>query len=154
MAGEPTPSEPPARTIEYGLAVRLLYTLALPDGTPLDEAGDEPLFFVLGDGTLDAGLERGLLGLRAGQRARLELAPGQAFGWPDLASVHRLPRADFPADLPLSPGAVVEFTTPSGLAVAGIVQEVGEKEVTVDFSHPLAGQALVFHVEVIAVGEG
>jgi FKBP-type peptidyl-prolyl cis-trans isomerase 2 len=46
---------------------------------------------------------------------------------------------------------VVAFTAPSGLEVAGTVLEVGEAEVRVDFSHPLADRACVFEVEVLTV---
>ena len=107
--------------------------------------------FVLGDGTLETGLEVLLRGLHDGDRARFGLAPGQAFGERDPASVYGMPRTEFPADMALVEGTVVEFTTPGGDTVPGTVVEVDEDAVTVDFNHPLAERELSFEVEIIAV---
>ncbi len=138
--------------VDYGARVVLRYRLTLADGTLVDESGEgEPLAYTVGDGTLEQGLEVRLLGLRAGARATFYLAPGEAFGFADPEAVHGMPRQDFPPDMAIAPGAVVSFAAPSGLQVAGTVLEVGEEEVRVDFSHPLAGRALVFEVEVVAV---
>jgi FKBP-type peptidyl-prolyl cis-trans isomerase SlpA len=133
--------------------VVLHYSLSLADGTPVDTTrGGDPLAFVVGDGTLDVGLEARLHGLAAGDRATLFLAAGEAFGVRDPTAVHVLPRAEFPPAMTLEPGTVVGFTAPSGLEVAGTVLSADEVGVRVDFSHPLAGRALVFEVEVLAVG--
>jgi len=51
------------------------------------------------------------------------------------------------------PGDVVQFPTPDGLgSYAGTVLEVGEAgAVLFDFNHPLAGQPVIFEVELIGV---
>ena len=146
-----TPGES-GTAVDYGARVALRYRLSLADGTVVDASeGGEPLVLTVGDGTLEEGLEALLLGLGAGARATFHLAPGQAFGLPDPEAVHVLPRADFPPGMALEPGAVVAFTAPSGLEVAGTVLEAGEGGVRVDFSHPLAGRSVVFEVEVLEV---
>ncbi len=132
--------------------VLMHFSLLLVDGTVVDSSREvEPLSFVLGDGTLEAGLEALLHGLHAGDRAQFNLAPGQAFGLPDPASVHQMSRAEFPADLSLQAGAVVEFTTPRGDSVPGTVIKLDGDSVTVDFNHPLAGRDLRFEVEILSV---
>ena len=141
-----------SHAIGEGSEVLMHYTLSLADGTVADSSRqEEPLRFVLGDGTLERGLEVLLHGLHGGDRARFNLAPGQAFGERDPASVHGMPRADFPADMALAEGTVMEFTTPGGDTVPGTVVEVDEGSVTVDFNHPLAERELSFEVEIIAV---
>jgi FKBP-type peptidyl-prolyl cis-trans isomerase SlpA len=138
--------------VDYGARVVVRYRLTLADGTLVDESGEgEPLVFAVGDGTLEQGLEARLLGLRAGARVTFYLAPGEAFGPVDPQAVHRMPREDFPPEMGIAPGAVVGFAAPSGLQVVGTVLDVRASEVEVDFSHPLAGRALVFEVEVAAV---
>ncbi len=128
------------------------YTLSLADGTVADSSREgEPLRFLLGDGTLETGLEALLHGLHTGDRARFNLAPGQAFGERDPASVHGMPRAEFPADMALAEGTVLEFTTPGGDSVPGTVIEFDEDSVTVDFNHPLAERDLSFEVEILSV---
>ncbi len=128
------------------------FSLLLADGTVVDSSrGGDPMGFVLGVGTLETGLEVLLHGLCAGDRAQFNLAPGQAFGQPDPAGVHQMARAEFPADLNLEEGAVVEFTTPGGDSVPGTVVGFDGSEVTVDFNHPLAGRELRFEVEILSV---
>lgn len=130
------------------------YSVTLDDGTVADTSrDDEPLRFVIGDGSLIDTLERRLYGLCAGDKRTFRLAPHEAFGFSDMDNVHRLPRADFPDDLPLEPGTIIGFDTPSGEEVPGTLQEVGEEEVVVDFNHPLAGYEITFDVDILEVGE-
>jgi FKBP-type peptidyl-prolyl cis-trans isomerase SlpA len=141
--------------IARGSRILMHYRLHLADGTPVDASTPgEPLPFVLGDGSLDAGLEQFLLGMRAGERAVLLVRPGEAFGRRDPGNLHPIPRAEFPAGMALAEGTVVGFATPAGLEVPGTVVEPGPEAVLVDFNHPLAGRALRFEVEILAVEPG
>lgn len=138
--------------IGRGSRVRMHYTIALEDGTVADSTfGEEPLDFVMGDGTLQHGLEQALSGLSAGERHTVRLDPWHAFGYADPEAVHILPRTDFPPDLDLTPGNVVGFTTPAGEELPGIVKALDEETVTIDFSHPLAGHDITFTVEILTV---
>jgi FKBP-type peptidyl-prolyl cis-trans isomerase SlpA len=140
------------KTVQRGARVRLHFTLALADGTVADSSeGDAPLSFTVGDGTLYPTLEAHLLGLRPGDRFDRRLAPAEGFGERDPANVHRLPRADFPAEMSPTPGQVVEFATPGGAEVAGTVLEVDDEGVSVDFNHPLSGRALRFTGRILTV---
>jgi len=144
-----------SEAIEKGRRVVVHFSLTLADGTPVDSSRDgEPLAFVAGDGTLEAGLESLLQGLHAGDRARFNLPPGQAFGEPDPGNVHRMARAEFPQDMTLEEGSVVAFGTPGGDEVPGTVVAVDAEGVEVDFNHPLAGRALSFEVEILSVESG
>jgi FKBP-type peptidyl-prolyl cis-trans isomerase SlpA len=46
---------------------------------------------------------------------------------------------------------VLGFQAANGEEVPGQVVAVTDSEVTIDFSHPLAGRDLVFDVEILAV---
>lgn len=132
--------------------VRLHLSLALEDGTIAESTfDDDPLTFTLGDGTLDHGLELGLYGLVRGDRQRLTLDPGQAFGAYDPDRVQTLARDTFAADMALEPGLIIGFETAGGEELAGAVLEVNEGMVKVDFNHPLAGRTLVYDVEILDV---
>lgn len=113
--------------------------------------GAEPVVFVIGDGSMDAGLELALTGLRAGDQQVLNLMPGQAFGMPDPEAIGRVPLSAFPSGMAAEAGVFIEFTTPQGKDVAGRVIAVSNDSVDVDFNHPLAGREIVFKVEVLAV---
>jgi FKBP-type peptidyl-prolyl cis-trans isomerase SlpA len=144
----------PEREIVPGSEVTLHFRMTLPDGTEaLSTFGEEPLHFAMGDGTFKGGFELSLYGLKAGDTQTLTLDPEQAFGYHDPALVHDMPRSDFPADMALEEGQVIGFSTPSGDEAAGIVLEVGEQTVKVDFNHPMAGKDVIFHVEILEVGK-
>lgn len=141
--------------IAYGSEVEMDFTIRLEDGTVAETTeGDEPLHFVMGDGTLVDGLELALYGLQAGDQQTLRIGPENAYGFPDPVNVHPMPRADFPPDMALQRGMIIEFSTPSGAEIPGMITEVGEKQVTVDFNHPLAGHEITFEVEILSVRAG
>ncbi len=128
------------------------FSLTLADGTEAASTfGDEPTTIVMGEGNLSEGLELALFGLAAGDEQSLTLEPDQAFGPRDEGKVHPMPRENFGADMELEPGLVIGFTTPDGHELAGIVLEILESEVIIDFNHPLAGNEVVFKVEIIEV---
>jgi FKBP-type peptidyl-prolyl cis-trans isomerase SlpA len=141
-----------AERIERGSRVRMHYTLRLEDGTVADSTeGEQPIEFVMGDGTLIEGLERVLLGLAVGEEQSFEIDPFHGYGFADPNAVHVLARGDFPPDMDLSPGTIVGFDTPGGDELAGTVKRIEGEQVTVDFSHPLAGHTLSFNVRIVAV---
>jgi FKBP-type peptidyl-prolyl cis-trans isomerase SlpA len=128
------------------------FRITLEDGTEADSSfGEEPMQFQMGDGTLSEGLEQVLLGLPAGARQTFLLSPEQAFGYPDTANIHELPRSDFSMEMVLEPGVIIGFETPSGEELPGLVLEADEEKVKVDFNHPLAGHNLEFEVEILEV---
>ena len=144
-----------ALTIGPGSQVTMHFTLSLKDGTVADSTReDEPITFNMGDGSLIEGLEMVLYGLKAGDKQCLAIEPRDAFGFPDPANVHTLPRSEFSDELPVEEGVIIGFTTPSGEEVPGTIQEVRQEEVVVDFNHPLAGHEVIFDVEILDIKPG
>jgi FKBP-type peptidyl-prolyl cis-trans isomerase SlpA len=128
------------------------FSISLPDGTEAASTfGDEPTTFIMGDGTVSEGLELALYGLTAGDTQSLTLQPDQAFGPRDEAKVQPMPRANFNLEMELEPGLIIGFTTPDGHEVAGVVHELQDQDVVIDFNHPLAGIKVIFKVEVLEV---
>jgi len=138
--------------IQPGSRVTLHLSIALADGTVAENTfEDEPLEFVVGDGTLITNLEIALYGMRKGDHQRLRLWPEQAYGNRDTDNVHVMPREQFPDDMTLEPGVIVGFSMPDGEELPGSVIEVGDAGVKVDFNHPMAGHAIVFECEILDV---
>jgi FKBP-type peptidyl-prolyl cis-trans isomerase SlpA len=138
--------------ITIGSKVTMHYALRLADGTVADSSFDnEPVSFVVGDGSLDQGLELALIGLRAGDRQTLTLMPGQAFGARDDAALQWLERDQFPPGMALEEGQIIGFTGQAGEDVAGAVIDIQDQRVRVDFNHPLAGREIEFEVEILSV---
>lgn len=131
--------------------VTLHFSLKLDDGSEVDSTfkGD-PATFSVGDGSLLPGFEKALFGLQAGDEAEIEIPPEAGFGQRNPSNIQKVRRDHFSPDLELEPGLVVSFDNGSG-ELPGVIREVGDDEVTVDFNHPLAGQTLNFHVKIIEV---
>lgn len=138
--------------ITIGSRVTMHFALRLTDGWVAESSfDDEPVTFVMGDGTLDKGLELALYGLRPGDRQTLTLMPGQAFGRRDPAAVQPIPKQRFPADMQLQKGQIIGFSDEDGTEVAGSVMDILDDEVTMDFNHPLAGREIEFEVRILDV---
>jgi len=141
--------------IYHGSGVSMHFTISLEDGTVAETTeGDEPLYFVMGDETLEEGLELALFGLKAGDKQSLKIAPETAYGYPDPENVQLMDRADFPEDMELERGVIVSFALPDGEEYPGMITDVSNKQVTVDFNHPLSGHEIVFEVEILEVTDG
>lgn len=133
-----------------GTRVTLHFAVLLASGEEVDRTRDgKPAVFEVGDGNLLPGFEEALFGLEAGDRARLELPPSQAFGEHRRENVQRLDRARF-RDVELEPGVVVSFAASNG-ELPGVIRAVHDDTVEVDFNHPLAGQHIVFDVSILRV---
>ena len=141
--------------IQPGSRVTLHYTLALVDETLVDSTrGADPITFQIGSGMLIEMLERNLLGLHTGDQRRFEISAAESQLPVSAEAIQVMARSDFPTELAIEPGQVLGFVMPSGEEVPGLIVSVSDTEVTVDFSHPLAGRDLVFTVEVLVVEPG
>lgn len=145
------------KRIEPGSFVTLHYRLAGPDGADIiNTFRDKPATLSLGEGQLAPAIERRLVGLAEGARARFDLLAGEAFGERNPQMLQRVSR-DLLAEhgdreATYEVGDAVEFPTPDGLGrFAGIVREVEQDWLLFDFNHPLAGKSVSFEVQVIGV---
>jgi len=137
--------------VSEGTRVVLNFELRLEDDAIVDSNFDgEPVQFVVGDGSLLPGFERALFGLKAGDRTQFTIAPEQGFGMPNENNVQRLARDRFD-DADPQPGLVFSFAAADGGELPGLIVAVDEREVIVDFNHPLAGRTIVFEVEIHGV---
>ena len=141
-----------ALTIGPGCEVTMHFSLKLEDGTVADSTiGHDPIEFIMGDGSLIEGLELALYGLKKSDKQLLSIDPREAFGFPDEESIHKMSRSEFPDDMNIEEGMIIEFDTPSGERVPGALKTIKEDSVVVDFNHPLAGHVITFDVEIIDI---
>lgn len=139
-------------TIANDSEVTLHFALKLVGGGTVDSNfGAKAATFVFGDGSLLPTFERRLVGLRPGDRRQFVMPPEEAFGQPNPNNVQQFKRSAFAADMELHEGLVISFADASNAELPGVVKTIGADEVTVDFNHPLAGQSLIFEVEIVGV---
>ena len=130
--------------------VTIHYTLTDEKGVVLDSsAGEEPLTFVHGAGTMIPGLEKGLLGSSAGDSLKVSVAPADGYGVRDEELVQKVPRKNFPVE-DVEVGMHFQTRSPSGPRIVTVLATDNEN-ITVDANHPLAGTTLNFDVQVLEV---
>ncbi len=134
-------------TIGEGTRVFLNFALSLEDGSEIDSNfSNEPVDFVVGDGSLLPGFEQLLFGMAAGERQIFSVEPENAFGMPNNSNVQEVPIGHFDDESGLEIGVLFYFADAGGGEVPGLVVAIDEEAVTVDFNHPLAGRRILFDV--------
>lgn len=142
----------PYLTIRPGSEVVIHCAITLEDGTVAENTfGEEPLRFVMGDGTLFRNVELALYDRRVGTRETLVIDPEHAFGMRDENAIVVQSRADFPAEMEIEEGQIIAFSGPEGEEVLGAIRQISGDQVTVDFNHPLAGHEITFEYEVLEI---
>ncbi len=146
------PLTPPAlaqKTLQIadGLKVTMEYSVILPDKTVADSTvGKESFSYIHGENQISpAALERGLTGLKAGDKKRISLAAADAYGPYEEQKKVKVPKANVPADTKV--GALLR--TRDGLEAK--VLAVSDDAVVLDMNHPLAGKNLIFDVKILNV---
>src|SRR5262249_54291094 len=126
------------------------YTARLTDGTEFDtSAGGEPLELQVGAGQVIPGLDRRIDGLVVGEKSTVVVPAAEGYGLRDEAQVQTVPRSAVPEDAEV--GARLQAKTVDGRKIPLTVVELDDERATVDANHPLAGQDLVFDIEVVEV---
>ena len=135
-----------------GDKVTVHYTGKLTDGSIFDSSmGEEPLVFTLGQDEVIDGFEEGVLGMTVGEKKTVSLAPEKAYGDRYEEMILEVPLSDMPAELELEVGDELEITDEDDEPMLVIVSALTDSTVTLDGNAPLAGETLVFDLELVAI---
>lgn len=149
-------------TIKPGKYAELVYKLYQvdADGTETliyesDAEEPEKLIFGVTRGLLPV-LEKALDGLAAGEKFNVTASPDEAFGHHDPEQVAELEREVFEIDGKfdeenIKAGRRLPMMTADGYRIDGKVVSIDDKEVVMDFNHPLADKPLRFVGKVVIV---
>ena len=138
--------------VSNGLFVSVDYKGTLQDGQVFDTSeGRQPLEVQMGQGQLIKGFENALMGMALNEKKTFTLTPEEAYGPVDEERTHTFPLADVPAGMDPQVGQTVGLTTQDGRQIPARIVALKDEGVTVDFNHPLAGEALTFDIEVVGI---
>ena len=136
--------------ITKGNTVEVHYTGRFVDGEVFDSSeGKDPLQFEVGSGQIIPGFENAILGKQIGEKVTVTVSPEQAYGAMREDLVVEVPADKMPG--PVEVGQLLQADGGEGQVVQVIVREVKEDVVVIDGNHPLAGQDLVFEIEVVSI---
>ena len=139
------------RKIQSGDNVKVHYTGKLEDGSIFDTSlteGREPLETTLGQGQLIKGFEAGLMDMSEGEKKTIEIESADAYGEHNPEMINEIPRAQVPEGV--KEGEMLQGMGPMGPVNVKVV-EVKDETVVLDANHPLAGQKLIFDLEVVSI---
>jgi len=114
--------------------------------------GGEPLEFIIGKGQIIPGLENALVGMAQGESGDIMVSAVDAYGDVNPEAFQTLPKEQFDG-VDLVEGMTLYGQGEDGQTVQVTVKSFDEKEVNVDFNHPLAGKDLMFSVTVFSARE-
>jgi peptidylprolyl isomerase len=139
------------KKVQNGDTVVVNYTGRLEDGTVFDSSlteGREPLKAQLGQGLLIKGFEDGIIEMTIGDKKTIEIEPSNAYGDVNSEMIVEVPREQIPEGV--SVGDMLQAEGPMG-PVNVKVAEIKEETIVVDTNHPLAGQKLIFDLELVSI---
>jgi FKBP-type peptidyl-prolyl cis-trans isomerase SlyD len=142
--------------IENNKKVAVNYTLTV-DGVVADQSQPgKPLEFIFGTGMLLPKFEAAILGKESGEKVAFTLAPADGYGEVIEEAVINLPKTTFMIDGKIAEdilyvGSQIPMSNADGQRMIGVVKEVTDQNVKMDFNHPMAGKTLNFEVEVVSV---
>ncbi len=114
--------------------------------------GSKPLEFITGKGQIIPGLEKALAGMKKDEEGDFLIPASEAYGEYNSEAVQTLPIEQFEG-VELKEGMTLYGQGEDGQTVQVTVKSFTDKDVTIDFNHPLAGKDLMFSVKVDSVRE-
>ncbi|MGB5339742.1 MAG: peptidylprolyl isomerase [Gammaproteobacteria bacterium] len=127
------------------------YSLCNTEGVVVREASGAPVTYLHGAGVLFEKLEKALENCAVGDIKSVRLLPDDAFGKRDIELVCAVPLSEFPPGETIETGGQVTGTDHHGAEVTFTVTDIRDEVAHLDGNHPLAGQSLVFEVEIQAI---
>jgi peptidylprolyl isomerase len=142
------------KQVKEGDVVKVHYTGKLVNGEQFDSSvGREPLEFTVGAGQMIKGFDDAMPGMNLGEKKTINIAPEDAYGPRSEEAIIEFPKENVPADMVLEPGMPLTLANQAGQPVPVIVVEVKDDVIILDANHFLAGQELIFDIELVEIAE-
>jgi FKBP-type peptidyl-prolyl cis-trans isomerase 2 len=138
--------------VKEGDKVKVHYHGRLPDGTTFDSSeGRQPLEFEVGSGAVIPGFDNGVMGMAVGEKKTVNIPADEAYGERQPELVMEFPKERFPEDMNPEVGMQLMMNNGAGQSFPVTIVEVKEDIVTLDANHQLAGQDLIFDLELVDI---
>ena len=132
--------------------VTVHYTGKLTDGTIFHSTdGKDPLICTLGSGQLILGLEEEIIGMSQGESKTVTIPQDKAYGPRNEQKVIDIPRAQLPSEVEPEVGVLIQLQVLSNQPITAHITGITDEYVTVDSNPPLAGQDLIFDIQLVTI---
>ncbi len=138
--------------VKNGDLVKVHYTGKLLNGESFDSSvGREPLEFTVGAGMMIKGFDAAMPGMEVGDKKTVNIPAADAYGEKDPSAIIEFPKENVPADMKLEPGMQLTLSNQEGQPFPVVVTEIKDDVVILDANHFLAGEELIFDIELVEV---
>lgn len=131
--------------------VTMQYSLTTGNGAVVRAAAEKPVQYVHGCGSLFPKLEAALEDHGVGDVVRVRLLPDDAFGRRDTDLLHKVPLDAVPPGETVTVGGTLTGHDDAGNTVHFRITAIEDDVLSLDANHPLAGETLLFEIEIQAV---
>lgn len=144
--------------IEKNTVASVTYALAV-DGEPIEQTDEaNPLTFLVGVGAMIPGFENQLLGKSVGDEYSIKVSPAEGYGEIDPQAIVDLSKDIFKVDGVINEdllqlGNKVPMQDQDGNPLHGVIIDIADTTVKMDFNHEMAGKTLDFEGKVVDVRE-
>ena len=141
--------------VKSGDKIKVHYHGKLTNGETFDtSAGREPLEFEVGSGMVIPGFDDGVTGMTVGEKKTVNIPFGEAYGPKNPEMVIEMPKDRFPEDMQVEVGMPLMMNDQQGQQFQVTIVEIKDDAVMLDANHPLAGQDLIFDLELVEIVGG
>ncbi|MFH4969003.1 peptidylprolyl isomerase [Gaetbulibacter sp. M240] len=132
--------------------VAVHYTGKLTNGEVFDSSLDrEPIKIQLGQGQLIPGFEKALIDMAVSEKKTVTIAKEEAYGEVRTDLFQQVPKTELPETIKPEVGLGLVGSRPDGTQQQFRIAEVNDDHIVIDANHPLAGQELVFDLELVSI---
>ena len=141
--------------VKSGDKVKVHYHGRLVNGETFDSSeGRSPLEFEVGSGMVIKGFDDGVTGMAVGDKKTINIPVDEAYGPKNEEMLIEMPKDRFPKEMEIEIGMPLSMSNGSGQNFQVVVIEIKEDAVVLDANHPLAGQDLIFDLELVEIVGG
>jgi FKBP-type peptidyl-prolyl cis-trans isomerase 2 len=138
--------------VKSGDKIKVHYHGRLTNGETFDKSeGREPLEFEVGSGMVIKGFDDGVTGMAVGDKKTINIPADEAYGPTNPDMIVDMPKDRFPKDMEIEVGMPLSMSDGQGQQFQVVVAEVQEEVVILDANHPLAGEDLIFDLELVEI---
>ena len=138
--------------VKSGDKVKVHYHGKLTSGETFDSSeGRQPLEFEVGSGMVIKGFDDGVTGMKVGEKKTINILAEEAYGEINPDMLIEYPRSQFPENIELKEGIDLMMSSASGQQFQVKIAEIKDDVVVLDANHPLAGEELIFDIELVEI---
>jgi peptidylprolyl isomerase len=89
--------------------------------------------------------------MQVGDKRTVEIEVGDAYGEKNDDMIVEFPKQQFPPDMKPEVGMQLMMNNGQGQSFPVVVKDISEENVLLDANHPLAGEDLIFDIELVEI---